>query len=95
MTTPHITWIRAGFRYPDLLGQEHDFIAMDGELEVGSVKRIEAGPESGQWFWTMTRVHPGPALDVPRSGTAETRREGARALLECWEAFRKYYGIED
>ena len=43
----------------------------------------------------MTRVHPGKPLNVPRSGTTETRSEAAKALVECWRAFRRYYGLDD
>ena len=42
----------------------------------------------------MTRMHPGPPLNVPSSGMTETRGEAARDLVECWHAFRRYYGIE-
>jgi hypothetical protein len=44
-------------------------------------------------MWSMTRVHPGPALTVPRSGMTETRSEAAKALVACWRAFRTYYGL--
>ena len=54
----------------------------------------DSGPEKDRWMWSMTRVHAGaPFLD--RSGTTETRGEAARALVESWRAFGRYYGIED
>jgi hypothetical protein len=90
-----VTWMHAGDRYPDLAGDRDHFIAMDGEIEVGVVKRIESGAETGSWLWSMTRMHPGPPLNVPRSGTCETRGEAARELVQCWQAFRQYYGFRD
>ena len=33
-----ITWIRAGDRYPDLKHDLDNFIALDGETEIGVVK---------------------------------------------------------
>ena len=50
------------------------------------------GPKGRQWQWSMIRVHSGPPLNVPRSGTSENRSEAAKALVESWRAFRKITG---
>ena len=96
MTEEHrITWILAGARYPNL-GVEHHFLALD-EIggTIGIVSQVEHGSESGQWTWSMTRVHPGPSLNVPRNGTCETRGEAERELVAAWCWFREYYGLDE
>jgi hypothetical protein len=90
-----VTWARAGDRYPDLKDDLDHFIALDGDTEVGIVRFNPTGIDAGSWMWSMLLVHPGPRFNRPRSGTTPTRREAARALLECWRKFRAYYGIED
>ena len=93
MTSPQLHWIRAGDHYPDLKNEADDFIALDGETEVGVVKWIESGPDHG-WLWSMLLVHPGPAFRLPTNGRCETRAEAAHELIACWRAFRLYYGID-
>jgi len=88
------TWVRAGDRYPDLKGVPDDFIAMDGEVEVGTVKLVPA-PAEAEWMWSLYLVHEGPRFGVPTNGRTQTRGEAARELIECWQKFRAYYGIED
>jgi hypothetical protein len=94
MSHPAVTWVRAGDRYPDLKGEPDSFIALDGETEIGIVKFIPTGIDAGSWLWSMLLTHPGPAFKWPTSGTMPTRREAARELLECWQAFRKWFGLE-
>ena len=91
--TRTLTWIRSGDRYPDIAVPD-DFIAMDGDIEVGLVKLVESGPDRG-WFWSLTLVHPGPAFRLPTNGQCATRGEAVSELRECYAAFRLYYGIED
>ena len=91
-----VTWHRIGDLDPAMKAELYHFVALD-EVggDVGIVRQIDHGPETGWWLWSMTRVHPGPPLNVPRSGTVETRSEAAKALVGSWRAFRKYYGIEE
>ena len=93
-TSTRLTWARVSDRNPDATASD-SFIALNGEEEVGVVKRIDLGPEEGQWMWSMLLTHPGPAFKRPTNGTCEDRLEAVRELHECWWAFRKYYGIED
>ena len=91
-----IIWIRVGDRFPDLKHEEHHFIALDADgHDIGIVQRIEHGRQTGGWQWSMTRVNDSAPFDRPRSGMTETRDEAARELIECWRAFRRYYGLED
>jgi hypothetical protein len=90
-----VTWVRIGDRYPDLKGELDHFLALDGEAEVGMVRFNPAGIDAGSWMWSMLLVHPGPAFRRPRSGTTPTRRAAARELLECWRAFRRWYGMDE
>ena len=88
-----LRWIRVGDRYADATNLD-SFIALNGEEEVGVVKRIDLGPEEGQWMWSMLLTHPGPAFNRPTNGTCEDRLEAVRELHECWGAFRKFYGVD-
>ena len=96
MPDPTVSWARIGDLDPTMKDVEDHFVALgpDGQT-IGIVLRVEHGSETGQWMWSMTRMHPGPPLNVPSSGMTETRGEAARDLVECWHAFRRYYGIED
>ena len=90
-----LTWVRAGNRYPDLKGERDHFLALDGEVEVGVVKLVTTGaPEEGQFQWSMLLTHPGPEFRRPTSGTCLTRGAAALELLNCWRAFRDWFGIE-
>ena len=84
-----VTWVRIGDLDPAMQGEQNHFVALDeNDEDIGIVRRIDYGAEAGDWMWSMTCVHPGKPLDVPRSGMTETRGEAARALAECWEAFK-------
>jgi hypothetical protein len=93
-TSTRLTWARVSDRNPDATAPD-SFIALNGEEEVGVVKRIEVGPDEGRWLWSMLLTHPGPAFNRPTNGTCEDRLEAVRELHECWWAFRKWFGIAD
>ena len=42
----------------------------------------------------MLLTHPGPVFKTPASGIKPTRKEAARELLDCWRAFREWFGID-
>ena len=93
---PHrVTWIRIGDFYPDLKAEKDHFLALDGKSAVGIVRLIESGPDDGRWHWSMVQVRPGKPFPRPRSGTRATRGQAAKALVECWRAFRSYCGLEE
>ena len=96
---PHrVTWIRIGDFYPDLKAEQDHFLALDGMSAVGIVRLIESGEsgsDSGRWHWSMVQARPGKPFSRPRSGTRATRSQAARAVVECWRAFRRHYGIEE
>jgi hypothetical protein len=93
-TSRRLTWVRAGERYPDLEDDPDHFIALDGKAEVGVVKLVPA-PGGAEWMWSMLLTHPGPAFRRPNNGRTATRGEAVRELVECWRAFREWFGIED
>ena len=97
MTDPAaIMWTRVGSRFPHLKHEEHQFIALDADGHyIGIVQRIDHSRQTAAWQWSMTRVNDSAPSDTPRSGMTETHDEAARELIECWRAFRRYYGIED
>ena len=96
MTASRLAWVRVGDRYPDLKGLPDYFLALDGEKEVGLVRRDLMGvSDEGRWMWSMLLTHPGPAFRRPTNGTCEDRLQAVRELHECWHAFRAFYGIED
>ena len=86
------TWVRTIDRYPDTTSAD-DFIAMDGETEVGMVKFMAIGIDAGSWMWSMLLTHSGPAFSRPTNGLTPTRKEAARDLIACWQKFRAYYGL--
>ena len=45
-------------------------------------------------MWSMLLRYPGPAFQRPTNGTTARQREAVRELLECWWAFREWFGIE-
>ena len=94
-TSRRLTWVRIGERYPDLAGTPDDFLALDGDVEVGVVKRIPVGPvDAGEWMWSLFLTAPGPTFKTPTNGTCETREEAARELVACWHAFRRWFGLD-
>src|SRR3954462_10585117 len=93
-TSHTLRWVRVGDLEPDLKAGLDHFIALDGEAEVGVVKGIGLGPDCG-WFWSMLLTHPGPAFKRPTNGMTQTRGEAGRDLLERWQAFPDWSGIED
>ena len=84
MPDPTVSWARIGDLDPTMKDVTDHFVALgpDGQT-IGIVLRVEHGSETGQWMWSMTRMHPGPPLNVPRSGMTETRGE-RRAI--SWNA---------
>jgi hypothetical protein len=65
-----VTWIRTSA--VDRPYSNTDFTALDGDVVIGHVYRIEDGPKRGQWHWSMIAD-----LSVPRfrdrGGTASTQ----------------------
>jgi hypothetical protein len=96
MTAPRLAWVRVGDRYPDLKGVPDYFLALDGEEEVGLVRRdLTGSSDEGRWIWSMLLRHPEPSFRQPTNGACETRLLAVREFHECWHAFRKWFGIDD
>ena len=95
-TARRLRWVRVGDHYADLAGEADHFIALDDEgQEIGVVKFVAIGTAAGSWMWSMRLTHPSPTFTRPTNGLTPTRKEAARELLECWRAFREWFGIED
>jgi hypothetical protein len=73
---------RIGDLYPDQRGVPDDFIALDGETQVGLVKLVPA-PIGVQWMWSMTLVRPGPAFGRPTNSLCQTQGQAARELASA------------
>ena len=77
---PRLIWCRAGDRYSDLAEEPDDFIALDGNDEVGLVKLMKTGgSDEGRWMWLMQLTLPGERFPRATNGSAETRGAAARA----------------
>ena len=95
MAQPIIFWERIGDLHPDMKGEPDQFVAMDGKAEVGVVRFVGSGVDAGSWAWSMLLTHPGPAFNRPTSGIVPTARDAAHELLDCYTAFRKWFGIAE
>ena len=93
MPSSALTFVKAGARYSDLAAEKDYFIALDGEMQIGMVRLINDGPETGRWQWAMYFVHPEPLFPWPTNGTARSKAEAVGELVECWRAFRAWFGI--
>ena len=91
---PSPIFVPAGKRYPDLAAEKDYFIAIDGETQIGMVRLIEDGPETGRWQWGMYLVRPGPTFKLPTDGTAGSKAEAVGKLVDCYGAFRAWYRLE-
>ena len=78
-----VSWARIGDVQPDLKGEQHHFVALDDDGDVGIVRQIEAGGKTGQWVWSLTRVHP-----ARRSTCRDParRKPAARRRWRSWNA---------
>ena len=84
-----VTWIRAGDRYPDRKDEPDSFIALDGNTEIGAVVFVAKGADAGSWQWSLRHPHLGSASTLLATGTMPTRKEAARELLACWQAWTR------
>ena len=87
-----VTWIRAGDRYPDRKDEPDSFIALDGNTEIGAVVFVAKGADAGSWQWSLRHPHLGSASTPLATGTMPTRKEAARELLACWQAWTRTGG---
>ena len=93
---PHrVTWIRIGDSYPDLKAEKDHFLALDGKSAVGIVRRIEGRPG----LRPLALEHGASPARKTVPATAErhegNRSQAAKASVETWRHFRKWYGLED
>jgi hypothetical protein len=79
-----VVWMLSSDAFPKHPPGDADFVALDGELLVGRVYRIGQGTDRGQWLWTMLVDLPSPRI-TPRNGTAPTRGEAGRKVIEAYE----------
>ncbi len=93
MSSPTLTFVPASQRYPTLAGETDYFIALDGETQVGNVRLADCGPEIGRWQWSLLPARPEPLFPWPTNGTARSKAEAVGELVECWRAFRAWFGI--
>jgi hypothetical protein len=95
-----IYWMRMIEVYPDSRWHEDNaFIAFDpkvrfprfhmetGDETIGNVHRIEGGPQSGQWQWSMTVSLPGPRYGRSTNGTEPNRGAAGRRVVEVYRHY--------
>lgn len=58
-----------------------DGMALDGDVEVGRVYQIWAGPETGRWFWSMYMTVPGVDRREFACSGRESSKEKAKDVL--------------
>ena len=59
------------------------------------MKFIGSGIDAGSWALSLLLANPDPGLNRPTNGMTPTAREAAHELVECYAAFRKWFGIAD
>jgi hypothetical protein len=82
-----VTWIPT-FAVDPHPHSDTDFTALDGDLAIGYVYRIEKGPKQGWWQWSMIAD-----LSVPhfrdRGGTAPTQTNAMRRVEWAYERLQR------
>ncbi len=80
----NITWLRTSDAFPHLDPSDKDFTAFDGDEVIVPDYQLEAGPEQGIWFWSMTADRPGPRF-AGRSGRAARRGDAGRRVVDAYQ----------
>src|SRR4029079_14715119 len=89
-----LQWCRATDLYPHESGALDDFVALDGQTQVGVMKLMDDAPAGPEWMWSMWVLHPGTAFPRVTKGRCERRGEAARALGACYAAFRAHHRLD-
>src|SRR4051812_50124987 len=84
---PASGWHRKAFMGFDPEVRFPRFHMVEGDETIGNVHRIEGGPQSGQWQWSMTVSLPGPRYSGPTSGTEASRGAAGRRGGEGYRHF--------
>ena len=63
-----------------------DFVAHDGDQEVGRIWKHRHGSVSGHWWWGANGIHNDPrVLGFQVSGEVATKAEAVEAVRSTWE----------
>ena len=64
------------------IGDEKDFVVLDGGRVIGRIFLSPQGPEDRLWFWTITALEAPPS--VHNHGYAATREEAMAEFKRQW-----------
>ena len=67
---------------------------MDGEVQIGSVRLVDCGPDTGRWQWSLLLARSDPLFPWPTNGTALLKAEAEEELVDLYGAFRAWFGLE-
>lgn len=76
-----LAWSRT---WPDR-NVRYDYLARDGETQVGRIYRIGGGPADAHWFWTAHGVQNLGGVPGPFSGEEPTKQAAADQVRRKWE----------
>lgn len=68
----------------------YDFVAHDGDIDVGRIYRHTTHGGPANWFWAMQAW--GPGIDrtgILCNGLVPTREEAIAEVVRAWKACRK------
>lgn len=73
---------------------EPDFVVLSGGLVVGRIYRIQAGPQQGRWFWSVTGVHAAPVV-MRITDRADTLEAAKAQLAENWRKWLSWARLKE
>ena len=71
-----------------------DFVVLSGGLVVGRIYRIQAGPQQGRWFWSVSGIHAEPAV-MRISDRADTLDAAKAQLAENWRKWLSWARLKE
>jgi hypothetical protein len=87
---------RAADQFPDA-GWPPDnghLVVMRGDEVIGTLRRMDGGPQAGNWSWSITALYVPPGI-MTLHGTADTRDEARAAFGKTLRAWLDHVGADD
>lgn len=87
---------RADLQYPGAgwPPDEAQLVVMFGESPLGSFRRIDGGPMSSRWSWSITGVYVAPGI-VTTHGTADSKEEAIAAFTRTLRTWLTHVGADE
>ena len=67
------------------IGDETDYVVLDGGRVIGRIFLSPQGPEGRRWFWTITALEAPPS--VHNHAFSATREEAMAEFKARWQQF--------